>query len=318
VLEAISKSLVSSMIKKGTQNSINPYKQSPGCRKMLPSFVCYADILGYSDLSKKSIQSGKGEQFLKHLGNALSTAYKHVRENAEGFIGQSFYETKVFTDNIVVGYPLFAGYREFGDPELDDILGVFAKLQASLSAKGFFLRGGIAYGEHYMDEDIVFGNAFLEAAGLDKKGGPPRLMLAPSAEKIVRKRLNMFEKVELSPLYEYLLEDTDGTLFLNYLSEVFSVFPEGGIFWDLISGHHLAITKNLLKYKETPDVYAKYEWSAHYHNFICQEFISNNPLPLCLEDNWEYALAMKGAEKMPEYLINIKSNSVPPHRISAK
>jgi hypothetical protein len=306
------------MIKKGIQNSINPYKQSSGCRKMLPSFVCYADILGYSDLSKKSIHSGKGKQFLNELGDALSTAYEHVRENAEGFRDQSFYAIKVFTDNIVVGYPLYAEYREYGDPEFDDILGVFAKLQASLSAKGFFLRGGIAYGEHYMDEDIVFGDAFLEATDLDKKGGPPRLMLAPSAEKIVRKRLNMWGKVELSPLYEYLLEDTDGAFFLNYLIEAFSVFPEGGIFMDLISGHYLAITENLKKYKEAPDVCAKYEWSARYHNFICQEFISNHPLPLCLEDNWEYALAMKGAEKMPEYLINIKSNSVPPHRISAK
>ena len=67
----------------------NPYKNSASL-KMLPSFVCYADILGYSQLSKKAIRSGDGIIFLKKLHNALSIAYERLRGHARGFSNEPF------------------------------------------------------------------------------------------------------------------------------------------------------------------------------------------------------------------------------------
>jgi hypothetical protein len=61
----------------------NPYKNSNSL-KMLPSFVCYADILGYSQLSKDAINAGNGHQFLEKLHHALSKAYVRIREHAKG------------------------------------------------------------------------------------------------------------------------------------------------------------------------------------------------------------------------------------------
>lgn len=41
-----------------------------------------------------------------------------------------------------------------------------AAYQCTLLEHGFFVRGGIAIGEHYMDRDIVFGSALIEAHSL--------------------------------------------------------------------------------------------------------------------------------------------------------
>ncbi len=126
----------------------NPYKHS-GPPKMLSSVVCYADILGYSRLSKEAIKSGNGLQFLHSLRDALSNAYVRIRTHSKGYSGDSSFVVKVFTDNIVVGYPLHRHGRGDGEWELADILSTFSEFQVGLAVKGFFLRGGIAFGEHY-------------------------------------------------------------------------------------------------------------------------------------------------------------------------
>lgn len=219
----------------------NPYKLfNPP--KMLPSFVCYADILGFNQLSRNAIESGNGLQFLHRLRQALSCAYDRIRDSSSGPGEDSYYAVKVFTDNIVVGYPLRRDY-DYGEPELGDIFRIFSNFQLALAMEGFFVRGGIAYGEHYMDDDIVFGNAFLQAVAQDVKGGPPFISLAPSAKEIVRLHLGFYNKLINAPHYEDLLENADGTIFINYLNEAFSVFPEGGIFFESIKAHRENITK---------------------------------------------------------------------------
>ena len=82
----------------------NPYTLSAGPPQMLPSFVCYADLLGYSHLSKEALQSGNGEQFLNRLHHALSNGYERVRQHSEELGGDPFFAIKIFTDNIVFDY----------------------------------------------------------------------------------------------------------------------------------------------------------------------------------------------------------------------
>jgi len=116
----------------------NPYKNSASL-KMLPSFVCYADILGYSHLSNKAIKSKNGLHFLNKLHNALSNAYERIREHSKGLGDGSFFAVKVFTDNIVVGYPLHRPGFDFGEPEFGDILSFFLNFKLGLLWKVFFL-----------------------------------------------------------------------------------------------------------------------------------------------------------------------------------
>lgn len=303
------------MIKKGKNMTKNPYIQSDGPPKMVPSFVCYADILGYSQLSKEALRSGKGAQFLNRLRHALSGGYERVRENSTTNVikGLESFSIKVFTDNIVVGYPL---YTHHGEPELGDVFGIFAELQTGLAMEGFFLRGGIAFGEHYMDEDIVFGDAFLQAVELDKGGGAPRISLAPSAIEVVKKHLGFYGKDYWAPQFEDLLIDVDGNMFLNYLGQAFCAFPEGGVFFDVIEGHQRNVTEGLQIYRGSPGIRAKFEWSARYHNFICRDFAERHPIPTSENADPEYGSAAAEAQNLLNYIIDVESFAATPSRIS--
>lgn len=292
----------------------NPYTSDS--LKMLPSFVCYADILGYSQLSREAIELDRGIDFLRNLRHALSNAYKRVRERAKGFDGDSFFAVKVFTDNIVAGYPLQQAGYDYGEPEFGRILSIFSEFQAGLAMEGFFLRGGIAFGHHYMDNDIVFGDALLQAVERDKNGGPPHISLAPSAIELVRRHLGFYGRKSWAPHYDALLEDADGTIFLNYLGEAFAAFPDGGVFFDLIKGHQLNLIKGLSDYRGNPGVRAKFEWAARYHNFVCQEFAERYAIPSNPDADELHAAACLEAQKLIDYKIDIESLAAAPCRIN--
>jgi hypothetical protein len=196
------------------------------------------------------------------------------------------------------------------------MLMVFSEFQVNLALAGFLVRGGISNGLHYMDDDIVFGHAFLEAVELDTRGGPPRLALASSVVEVVRRQMSSYTRAQDAPHYDLLFEDTDGTLFLNYLVEAFLAYPDGGVFLELIEGHMRSVKGGLETYRHKPDVRAKYEWATRYHNFFCHEFARCHPVPSDPDTYPEIALAAEQAQRLLDYLIDIEAFDTGPRRIS--
>ncbi len=290
--------------------------------QMTPSLVCYADILGFSHLSKEAIGSGKGEQFLSRLRRALTKAYSSVKESAKSWLNEGdLFSIKIFTDNIVLGWPIPDWKRngEYGEPEFGRIVSMFADFQVQLMLEGFLVRGGIAFGNHYMDDDVVFGDALLEAVSLDKAGGPPRISFSPFlVDKIILPHLGFYGKIDFSPHYECVLCDFDGKLFINYLYKAFELFPnDGGIFFEIIERHRGLIVNGLQEYKGDLSVRSKYEWVARYHNFICQETINNykNLDRDSLEDEI-IVCAVQEAQSLTDYLISLEDFAPMPSRMA--
>jgi len=286
--------------------------------KLVPSFVCFVDILGFTQLCKEALKSGNGDIFLNRIRFALNQAYERVREKSKGWEGNDRFSIKIFTDNAVVGYPLPNFEIDYGEGELGHIFSTFSEFQIGLAMEGFLVRGGIAYGTHYMDDDIVFGDALLEAIAQDKAGGPPRISLTPSAVEALQHHIGFYGKSGWSPHYQDLLEDYDGTIFLNYLEHAFVAFPEGGIPLDVFADHEDTIVTGLEKYKGVPDIRAKYEWAARYHNFICREFPEKNPVPTGPDADEVHSVAALQAQKLLEYKIDIESLAASPSRIKLK
>ncbi len=166
-----------------------------------------------------------------------------------------------------------------------------------------------------MDDDIVFGDALLEAVAQDKGGGPPRITLTPSVIELVRHQMGFYgEDISNTPHYEDLLEDADGSIFLNYLGEAFSVFPDEGIIFEIIKGHQEHIINGLKEYRGNPSVRAKYEWLARYHNFVCNEIAGMYQIsPLEADET----LIAAGAEALQllDYRIDIESLAAMPCRM---
>ena len=154
-----------------------------------------------------ALESGTEGEFLLRVKHSLASAYDKVRERARlDGEGPSIFDMKVFTDNIVVAHPLRNPARDLGEPELGTLLMLFAEVQAGLAADGFFLRGAIAAGSHYQDDDIAYGDALLEAVDLDKSGGPPRLVIASSVEPLISRHLSWYYGVK-APHHNVLHED---------------------------------------------------------------------------------------------------------------
>lgn len=297
-----------------------PYNYLESSSNMLPSFVCYADILGYSQLSIDANKSGQGEQFLAKLRKALTTSYERMRERASGWGGDESFSIKVFTDNIVVGYPIpfYKKSGDYGESELGEIFSIFAEFQFGLAMEGFLVRGGIAFGNHYMDDEIVFGDALIEAIAQDKGGGPPRISLAQSAVEMLQRHIGFYGKANWAPQFQDTLSDADGTIFLNYLNEAFLAYPDGGVFFEVIESHKSTIAAGLETFKGNPGVRSKYEWAARYHNFVCKEFAESNPVSNDPDADEFLAAAAEEAQKLRNYLIDIESFAAVPSRIKLK
>jgi hypothetical protein len=293
----------------------SPYSRPSGEPALIPSFVCYADILGFSELSRAAVKAGLGEQFLQKLRTVLTEAYEQVRTRA----GDGIFSVKVFTDNIVVGHPAPENGFDFGEAEFGTMLWVFSSFQMTLATNGFLVRGGIALGDHYMDDDIVFGPALLDAVALDTDGGPPRLALSPEAVEAVRHHLGFYgDDARFAPHYNDLLMDADGGVFLNYLNLWFSAIPDYGVFFDLVEKHRETIRAGLKQYAGRPGIRSKYEWAARYHNFVCHDFAERHPMPSAFDEGDElWALVAKDAQRLKDdFIIEDDPSLVAPTRIT--
>ena len=241
------------------------------------SFVCHADILGWSERSLKAIRDGTAEEFLQKAQSTLKQAHRWVRKEVlKRVFGKQepSYQVRTFTDNVVVSQALRTPDYDAGEPEFAGMLWVLQMYQALLSSKGFPVRGGIAAGMHYMDRDFAFGDALVEAVRMEEPGSPPRIVLAPSVMRLLGRQLRFYGgDIQDIPHYNDLLMDGDGVVFLNYLSVAFSALPDGPIWLDLLSDHKEAIQRALRETVSSPRVNEKYRWMAGYHNFVCDRAI---------------------------------------------
>ena len=151
-------------------------------------------------------------------------------------------------------------------------------MQASLAVDGFFIRGAITSGQHYQDEDIVYGAALLEAVDLNKSGKPPRLVVGSSVELLIAEHLSWYGG-GWAPHHNQLLEDPrDGRLFINYLGVAFEHFPDGPIDYQLLAAHRRKVRRCLRAYESDTSVHPKYTWLAIYHNYVCRTFADQFPV----------------------------------------
>jgi class 3 adenylate cyclase len=209
--------------------------------------------MGFSKQIVASTTDGTGTELLKKLCRAI----KHAR-TAFDFVylpplSCPTCEVKLFTDNIVIGFPIPEGKTM--SEVMKATVTKIAAYQCTLLEYGFFVRGGIAIGEHYMDRDIVFGPALIEAHDLESGATYPRIVFSAKAAEFVDPE---------DPLIKFAADIQ--LHYINYL-EMEKWFPHGPL--PRLEKHGEYVKENLNVHRDNPKVRLKYEWVKNYHNDFC-------------------------------------------------
>lgn len=238
---------------------------------LVNSVVCFIDILGFQSLGLEAIKKGQGNIFLKDIHNSLIKAKKAITPNE--FITA---KVKVFTDNVVIGWPI----SDDGEGEIGNTFINLSEYQLSLALDGYFIRGGISLGDHFMDEETVFGPELIKTYELESKVAVyPRIILSPECKESVKEYAHYYSTNEESPFYTEVLEDIDGEWFLNYLyilidnHEEYIAEDDYTPLYPYLNKHKQKIEAAMKKYEGNYKLLKKYAWIANYHNYFCDEFV---------------------------------------------
>ena len=100
--------------------------------KLINSMVCTIDILGFSQMIVDSCSKGYGNKLLNEISSLINKNKLCIIPNkySQGKI-------KIYTDNMIVGYPI----KDDGEEELDEILDNVSEYQFNLALEGLFVRG---------------------------------------------------------------------------------------------------------------------------------------------------------------------------------
>jgi hypothetical protein len=255
--------------------------------ELVESGVLYLDVLG--------VEIGAcGEDpldYLRQLRSALDAA------RFAGGIDKPtpLHVRALFSDSVIAAFPLQGGLEPanvIGPAEV-----MAARIQLELISHGFFLRGGIAFGNHYMDPNLAFGPALVEAWMLEKQAVVPRVVLSANAATAEREAMAQFENDGETPQRQYLLTDADELTFVSYLDILIDVDDEEEARkW--LDRHRAVVTEKLREHAGKPAIEAKYLWAARYHNYVCQH---RAPQPF----GCEYAIAL---DDLPPGLVGFGSD----------
>ncbi len=201
------------------------------------------------------------QQFMQEIEPEIAnTINPDPQDEIEGF--PRMWDAKVFTDNVVLGYSLWS---DRGEKEFGHAITQLLEFQYAVALKGFFVRGGWAVGNLFMNRNTVFGAALLDAYDIESKVAKfPRIVLSEKMKDLVFKHMARYS--DSPPQCFHLLVDEKGILFTNYLSEA---IVDGEVQWHELRRHAHLIAERLAKFVGNEAVYAKYLWLAGYHNFFC-------------------------------------------------
>lgn len=249
-------------------NSSNPV--------LIDSIVCFTDILGFSSIVTQAKNRQAGNQLLKNLHSILMDQYDVMKEmNPYG-------QFKTFTDNVILAYPKWS-FGEEGEGASGSVFSSFIDYQLTMTLKGYFLRGGIAEGDYYGDADFAYGAALIEAHYLeDEEADFPRIILSEKMKDLVAIHLNYYGPKTESPQYSDLFkDDEDGYWFINYLeglNEEYLNDQDINKYITKLLKHKDIITNRLNEFKGNQKLYDKYQWSAQYHNYFCDQYFYKNAI----------------------------------------
>jgi len=233
------------------------------------SVLVWLDLLGFSNMVCKSSKS-ELNYLVSRLTTVLGTAKQHVLDAlaADGIVDPAWV-TKSFSDNIILAYPI-VNTNHF---EFSHSIYMTGHYQMEMVLSGYFVRGAIAIGDTFVNDETIISKAMLEAYEDEThRARVPRIILSNSAKAIVDdiiiNKSDENNKLILADLVEGLLVDGDGQYFINYLEIVYRNSMDAFS----IEKHRSAIEGQLIRFSNADSLVVKYAWLASFHNYFCSRY----------------------------------------------
>lgn len=165
------------------------------------SVLAFLDVLGFSEMVERDSRS-TAPKFLP----TFVEIFEHVAREAKGEIS-----LRMFSDSIVIEAAL--------KPEnVVRIIEVIGELQRRFLEKHILLRGGVAFGKHFMNEYVTFSQALISAYRLENRIARfPRVVISNDLLNYTWHHADTTATLQ-DWLREQLLVDRDKATFINYLS----------------------------------------------------------------------------------------------------
>lgn len=247
------------------------YQSSTGRPLIKDSFCLFIDILGFSHNITEADKNGKQQWHLSRIYSAIENAQKQIKNKHS----KSIWTTKLFSDNLLLACPIDDIGRRDAEGHFGAIIYPIKQYQLELVLKGYFVRGGWSVGNLFVDNNMIYGQALIDAYDTESKVAKYACIAISNTlrQLITDKYLSYYANSSDAPFNSDLLVDSDNRLIVNYLT---NLMEEQQIDFLSLSKHKISIEAKIRKYKKSP-MLDKYEYSAQYHNYFCQTFIQNCP-----------------------------------------
>lgn len=227
--------------------------------------VAYLDILGYVKSVDAAIEEHRANAFLQGLREAFDPALEALAKFAPDVRHKP--RIKAFSDNIVLALQIGGD----AEAELLQMLRTTAYFQGQFAIRGFFIRGAVSIGLNYLDKEIVFGEALLEAYREETGASVnPRIVLAQSAVSNLNQHYANYA-FGASPQGKVLQIDVDGKYFVDYLTSFVDATDGTPSLADM-EKHKERVVRELRANSQDAHVWTKYVWVARYHNACCDRW----------------------------------------------
>ncbi len=223
------------------------------------SYCAFLDVLGFSDQITESHLKNTHNSLLNQFHQTLNESIQLLNE----YSTHGLTSIRSLTDNLIICIPQISRDME---SELGSILSLITSFQMTMIRGGFFIRGGLAIGDLFVDQHSVFGPALIEAYQIETKiSVNPIVTLSQSTASLVQQHLSYYAR-GWDPHRKDILINSDGNYFINYLSEC---VEDERILVSSIENHKDQVITKLNEHRSNPRIFSKYSWVAEYHNYFC-------------------------------------------------
>lgn len=166
------------------------------------SILAFLDVLGFSAMVERDSRS-TNPKFLP----VFVEIFEEIAKEANGKIS-----LRMFSDSIVIEATLSPN-------NVIKLIEVVGELQRRFLGRHILLRGGVAFGKHFMNDYVTFSQALVSAYGIESRIARfPRVVISDDLLNYTWHHADTTAQFH-DYLRHLLMVDRDNATFVNYLSE---------------------------------------------------------------------------------------------------